>query len=120
MVQYSSDTDYILSAKEKGVPVYITWNTYVYNHTKMTSDSKFPQNMSILNYMKTFFDKYSDKSLSLNYLFYKKHCYSYLAPIYIIYFFSISFIIFFIRKIKLNRLTDNLFDKIYNLYLKKL
>jgi GT2 family glycosyltransferase len=105
MIQYGSDEDYILCAKERGIPVYITWNNYVLNHTKLTGAGKFPQDMSFLDYLSTFFNKYTNKSLSLNFYFYKKHCYPYLAPLYLMYFFSSEIAIFFLRK------KENLFNK---------
>jgi GT2 family glycosyltransferase len=105
MIQYGSDEDYILCAKEKGVPVYITWNNYVLNHTKLTGAGKFPQDMSFLDYLSTFFNKYTNKSLSLNFYFYKKHCLPYLAPLCLLYFFSSEIAIFFLRK------KENLFNK---------
>ena len=49
MIQYGSDEDYILTAKEKGFPVYITWNACVYNHSIMTGKGKHPQNMSLIS-----------------------------------------------------------------------
>ena len=50
MIQYGSDEDYILSAKQKGIPIYVSWNSLVYNHTKMTSEGKFPQNLTLFLY----------------------------------------------------------------------
>ena len=105
MVQYGSDEDYILCAKEKGVPVFITWNNYVLNHTKLTGAGKFPQDMSFFDYLSTFFNKYTNKSLSLNFYFYKKHCYPFLAPFCLLYFFSSEIAIFFLRK------KENFFSK---------
>jgi GT2 family glycosyltransferase len=98
MIQYGSDEDYILTAKEKGFPVFITWNTCVYNHSKMTGKGKHPQNMSLISYLSTFFNKYTNKSLLLNYYFYSKHCYPFLAPIYILYYIVFNIGVFFLRK----------------------
>jgi GT2 family glycosyltransferase len=98
MIQYGSDEDYMLSAKKNGVPIYITWNNYVFNHTNLTGAGKFPQHMSFINYISTFFNKYTNKSLSLNFYFYKKHCYPFLAPLYMIYYVSINILIFLLRK----------------------
>ncbi len=88
MIQYGSDEDYILTAKEKGFPVFITWNACVYNHSIMTGKGKYPQNMSLISYLSTFFNKYTNKSLSLNYYFYKKHCY----PLFGTYIYALLFV----------------------------
>ena len=40
LVQYDSDDDFILRAKKMGIPVYISWDAIVYNHTKLTCKSR--------------------------------------------------------------------------------
>lgn len=58
-VQYHSDTDFCLRAKEDGIMVYISWDAIVYSNVNMTSYSSSYKNKSISALFNSFFDKYS-------------------------------------------------------------
>jgi N-acetylglucosaminyl-diphospho-decaprenol L-rhamnosyltransferase len=84
-VQYGSDYDYTLTAHEKGIPVYISWNAKVFNYTKLTSFERNVSEVSFSKFIKSFLSPYSSKSIKKNYLFYYKHSYKVLASLYVLY-----------------------------------
>lgn len=85
LVQYGSDDEYIVRAKTKKIPVYISWNAKIYNNTFLTSKGSAFKKEGILVLLRSFFDKYSVNSLYKNAYLYLKYSYKPLLPVYLLF-----------------------------------
>lgn len=101
MVQYGSDEDFVLRCSERSIPVYISWNARVLNHTSMTSYGKFKTQLNFRLFLRSLFDPYTNNNLWLNFYFYWKHCYKALSGFYIVFNLFKQLIWFFVMKIRL-------------------
>lgn len=72
--QYASDFDFSLRASKAGIDTFISWDAINYSYVQKTGTGKpfIRQRFSV--YLRSFFSKYSQTSLSTNYAYYKKHC----------------------------------------------
>lgn len=72
--QYASDFDFSLMADEAGIDTFISWDAINYSYVQKTGKGKpfIKQRFGV--YLRTFFTKYSQTSLSTNYAYYRKHC----------------------------------------------
>lgn len=72
--QYASDFDFTIRADKAGVPTLISWDALVYSYVKQTGAGKPFIKQSFGAFLKSFFRRYSQTSLSTLYAYYKKHC----------------------------------------------
>jgi len=84
--QYGSDDDFALRAIKSGFPVYISWDAKVFDHVDMTSAGTAYLSTSVLQFYKSFFNRYSVNSISKAARIFRKHGKWYLVPIHIILF----------------------------------
>jgi len=85
LIQYGSDDEFCLRANINKIPVYITWNARILNHTNSTSVGSAFKKEGLMILLKSFFNKYSVNSLSKNIYLYNKYSYKLLTPIYVLY-----------------------------------
>jgi GT2 family glycosyltransferase len=78
--QYASDFDFSLRADEAGIDTYISWDAVNYSYVKKTGSGKPFIKQKFGVYLRSFFSKYSQTSLSTNYAYYRKHCKWYYFP----------------------------------------
>lgn len=57
--QYHSDGDFCLRAAKKGYNVYISWDSVIYSHIKLTSSSSSFKKQPFNDFMKSFISPYS-------------------------------------------------------------
>lgn len=86
LVQYGSDDDFVLRAKKKGIPVYISWNARIFNHAMLTSQGSAFKQESLKNFFGSFFNPYSVNSIKKTAYFYAHHGVTLLTPLYLLYF----------------------------------
>jgi GT2 family glycosyltransferase len=72
--QYASDFDFSLRADEAGIDTYISWDAVNYSYVKKTGSGKPFIRQKFGVYIRSFFSKYAQTSLSTNYAYYRKHC----------------------------------------------
>lgn len=72
--QYASDFDFSLRADEAGIDTFISWDAVNYSYVQKTGSGKPFIKQKFGTYLKSFFSKYSQTSLSTNYAYYRKHC----------------------------------------------
>jgi GT2 family glycosyltransferase len=72
--QYASDFDFSLRADEAGIETFISWDAVNYSYVQKTGKGKPFIKQKFRVYLRTFFSKYSQTSLSTNYAYYGKHC----------------------------------------------
>ena len=72
--QYASDFDFSLRADEAGIDTFICWDAINYSYVQKTGKGKPFIKQKFGVYLRTFFSKYSQTSLSTNYAYYRKHC----------------------------------------------
>jgi len=72
--QYASDFDLTIRADKAGISTFISWDAVVYSYVKETGAGKPFIKQSFGVFLKSFFGKYSQTSLSTLYVYYKKHC----------------------------------------------
>jgi GT2 family glycosyltransferase len=99
-VQYMSDDDFCLRALKYKIPVYISWNALVYNHTKLTSVGNITHEKKLRVVYKSLFNQYSVNSLKKHYLAYTLHAYPLLAGIYATWMGLSTILLFFMRQLK--------------------
>jgi GT2 family glycosyltransferase len=98
LIQYGSDDDYIMRAVKKHIPVYISLDAQVLNHSNLTSKERNVTSQSLIDFLHSFLNPYSANSLKKHWRIYTKHCISILAPFYIAYIFSTDLLKFLMRK----------------------
>lgn len=86
LIQYGSDDEFFIRANIFNIPVYISWNAVVFNHTHLTSDGAVYKS-SFIKLIKSFFNKYSSNSIMKQIYLYYKYGYIILLPFYIVYYF---------------------------------
>jgi GT2 family glycosyltransferase len=72
--QYASDFDFSLRADEAGIDTLISWDAINYSYVQKTGTGKPFIKQKFGVYLRSFFSKYSQTSLSTNYAYYRKHC----------------------------------------------
>jgi GT2 family glycosyltransferase len=72
--QYASDFDITIRAVKAGIPCYMSWDAVVYAYVGLTGAGKAYISTSYWQYLKSFFGKYSQTSLSTMFAYYWKHC----------------------------------------------
>ena len=72
--QYASDFDFSLRAAEAGIDTYISWDAINFSYVQKTGSGKPFIRQRFGVYLRSFFSKYSQTSLSTNYAYYRKHC----------------------------------------------
>lgn len=87
LIQYGSDDEFCIRANLNNIPVYISWNARVLNHTNMTSKGSVFKKEGFITLLKSFFNKYSVNSISKQVYLYKKYGYPLLLPIFLCIFF---------------------------------
>ena len=80
--QYGSDDEFCIRANMKQLPVYISWNARVYNHTNLTSPGSVIKKDGIFVLLKSFFNRHSSNSLQKNAYLYWKYGFKCLTPVY--------------------------------------
>lgn len=90
--QYFSDFDFCLRANEKGYESYITWNTNIYSHVKLTSSSSSFIRSDTLAVFKDYFNPYSRIHILSKIRYLWRHGNKFLLPI--------TFLISFLASIK--------------------
>lgn len=85
LVQYGSDDEFCIRANLINIPVYISWNAIIYNHTNLTSEGAIYKS-SFLTFIKSFFNKFSSNSLKKQIYLYSKYGYPFLLPFYLMYY----------------------------------
>ena len=98
LVQYGSDDDFILRCKKENIPVFISWDAQVYNHSEITSGERNLTKTSFSDLLGAYFNQYSSLSLKKEFLLYWKHGYSVFAPLYCLYLFVTGIILHYKRK----------------------
>jgi GT2 family glycosyltransferase len=78
--QYASDFDFSVRADEAGIKTYISWDAVNYSYVQKTGSGKPFIKQTFGVYLRSFFSKYSQTSLSTNYHYYRKHCKWYYFP----------------------------------------
>ena len=96
-VQYGSDDEFSLRAKLSGIPVFISWNALIYNHTMLTAKGRAFNQNSLISLLLSFFNPYSANSLRKTAYFYIKWSYKMLLPIYVAYVFLGTFKAYFLN-----------------------
>ncbi|MCK6650276.1 MAG: hypothetical protein L6Q66_11530 [Bacteroidia bacterium] len=97
LVQYGSDDEFVLRARNAGFNVYISWNAVIYSHSKLTSYAAAHQKPSLKKFLKSFVDKYSVNSIRKQLYLYQKYGYSAFLPFYLVYFVLGAFYAQFIK-----------------------
>lgn len=87
LVQYGSDDEFVIRARNAGIPVFISWNAIVYIHHLMTSEGTAFRKDALGKFIKSFGNPYSVNSLRKTAYIYKKYGFKMLTPFYLIYFF---------------------------------
>jgi len=86
LVQYGSDDEFAMRAKNLGIHVFVSWNAIVYTHINQTALGSTLRKDSMLTVMKSFFNPYSSNSLRKVVYMYWKYGVKLLTPFYIVYF----------------------------------
>lgn len=86
LVQYGSDDEFIIRARNAGIPVFISWNARIYIHLLMTSEGTAFRKDSFWQFIKSFSNPYSVNSIKKTALLYKKYGIKILTPFYLVYF----------------------------------
>lgn len=71
--QYGSDDDYALTAREKGIPVYVSWDARISTNEQLTSEGTAHRQQKMSVFLKSFFNKYSINSIQKHIVFYRRH-----------------------------------------------
>ena len=98
LVQYGSDDDFILRCRKENIPVFISWDAHVYNHSEITSGERDVTKTSFLDLLGAYFNQYSSLSLKKEFLLYRKHGYPFFAPLYCLYLFLTGILLHYKRK----------------------
>jgi GT2 family glycosyltransferase len=83
LIQYGSDDEFCLRANLNKIPVYISWNALILNHTMLTSSGSPFKKEGLKKLFKSYFNKYSVNSLKKTIYLYRKYSYPILLPIYL-------------------------------------
>lgn len=99
LIQYGSDDDFTMRCIEQHVPVFISWNARVFNHSEITSKERDRKSATITDLIKAYFNPYSSSSLKKEFILYSKHSYKLIAPLYCCYLFVAGLLIHFRHKL---------------------
>lgn len=83
LIQYGSDDEFCIRANLRNIPVFISWNALIYNHTNLTSKGSAFKKEGFITLLKSFFNKYSVNSLRKQIYLYLKYGYKSLLPFYL-------------------------------------
>jgi len=72
--QYASDFDFSLRADEAGIDTWISWDAVLYSYVKETGTGKPFIKQGFGVFLRSFFSKYSQTSLTTLYGYMRKHC----------------------------------------------
>jgi GT2 family glycosyltransferase len=86
--QYGSDEDFCLRAIKKGYEAFISFDLVVYSHYKLTSKGTNYTKPGLIEFVKSFFNKYSVNSISKQIHFYIRHG----VPVFLPFFLMIYFL----------------------------
>jgi GT2 family glycosyltransferase len=78
--QYASDFDFSLRADEAGIDTWISWDAILYSYVMETGTGKPFIKQGFGVFLRSFFSKYSQTSLTTLYAYYRKHCKWYYFP----------------------------------------
>ena len=84
LIQYGSDDEFCIRANLNNIPVFISWNANVFNHTNSTAKGTVFKKEGVMVLIRSFFNKYSVNSLRKHVYLYKKYSYPILMPIYLL------------------------------------
>ena len=96
-VQYGSDTDFTLRAYRAGIKVYISYNSVIFENEKLTSKGAAHNSPAFIEFLKSYFNRYSTNSIHKSYYFWKKHGVKILFPLYFIILFLGIFKVYFFK-----------------------
>lgn len=99
LIQYGSDDDFTMRCIEQHVPVFISWNARVFNHSEITSKERNRKSAKLTDLIKAYFNPYSSSSLKKEFILYSKHSYKLIAPFYCCYLFVAGLLIHFRHKL---------------------
>jgi len=79
--QYKADVDFVLTAHEKGIGTFISWDSVVYSHMALTGKGVTYAREGFFSFLISFFRKNTNNNLIHSFRYYKKHCPWYLLPL---------------------------------------
>jgi GT2 family glycosyltransferase len=97
-MQYHSDGDFCLRAKEKGYKVYVSWDAVVFSHMGLTSSSSSFKKQTFNDFINTFFDNHSRNYLPARAVYIWRHHTKWAMPFVLFIGIVLSFKNFFLKK----------------------
>jgi GT2 family glycosyltransferase len=89
-VQYQSDFDFTLRALKAGFPVYISWDAQVFSMIRKTNSGSSFLKTPWKTFLGNFFNRYSRSYIPNRSLYYWRHYYKLLWPLYMIKYLMLS------------------------------
>ena len=79
--QYKADVDFVLTAFERGIDTFISWDSIVYSHMGLTGRGVTFTSQGFFGFLGSFFGKNTCNNLLHSFRYYWKHCPWYLLPL---------------------------------------
>ncbi|MCP5108672.1 MAG: glycosyltransferase family 2 protein [bacterium] len=79
--QYKADVDFVLTAHEKNIETFISWDSVLYVHMGTTGKGVTYTGQSFWGFLGSFFGKNTCNNLLHSFRYYRKHCRWYLLPL---------------------------------------
>ncbi len=84
--QYGSDDDFTLRVIKKGYKAFVSWNAKIFDEPSLSSKGSAITRPKFMEFIKSFFDKYSVNSIKKKINFQKRNGFKILLPITLPYF----------------------------------
>jgi GT2 family glycosyltransferase len=95
--QYGSDTDFSYRAHKIGIPVFVSYDSKIFEYEQLTSKGAAYNKPSIKEYFASLFHPYSVNSLKKSMLYYSKHGIKVIIPFYFLYLLIGTLFVFFVK-----------------------
>ena len=83
LVQYGSDTDFTYRAYKAGIKTFVSYDARIFENEKLTGKGMAYNNPLLSEFIKSYFNRYSNNSIKKNIYYYFKHGNVILLPLYI-------------------------------------
>lgn len=97
-IQYHSDGDFCLRAKEKGYKVYVSWDAIVFSHIGLTSSSSSFKKQTFKNFINTFSNVHSRNYIPARAVYIWRHHTKWAMPFVLLIGIVLNFKNFLLKK----------------------